>query len=193
MDNVEKEEEEADSSEISSNSSPVVPGSAGAETPTDKKQTKKPLDNVDSRIAPVKKGQFFEHDNRDAEEEAATEAPTDTAKQTKEPGVSSSSKPKRTKKPKAEVPKTAAQSGAEATKDAAAKWTHDLFEKQLESERNKETRKAKSAARPKAELPKKQAQLAGAGEKTNSKGKGLSLSEYLEGSPVANSDAVRDG
>ena len=78
---------------------------------------------IDSRIKPIKKGQFYEHDNRDGDEDANNpDGPkSDIKKSSNDKG-----KPKRRAKPG----KVDAYDGKSGDKEASDKWTHDLFEKQ---------------------------------------------------------------
>ena len=85
---------------------------------------------IDSRLVPVKKGDFFEHDNRDNENTDKAEETIATAAQNLK------IKPISNKESAKAAPNAAAAAAAgEKGRDTQEKWTHDLFDKQQEEKK----------------------------------------------------------
>ena len=101
---------------------------------------------IDSRLVPVKKGDFFEHDNRDNENTDKAEETIATAAQNLK------IKPISNKESAKAAPNAAAAAAAgEKGRDTQEKWTHDLFDKQQE-EKKEQLRKNRQRA-PKEPRP----------------------------------------
>lgn len=204
-----KEEEVAvdgvdvDSPEEGSDNEEAIESSADdTKDPDEEVETKreKSAKSNDTRLNPVKKGEFFEHDNRDDTDSTST---PEKQSEPKQPGK---------KKPAKKAPKEKGADNEVAAGDGnkGDKWTHDLFEKGLDDKLAKKPQQSdqqakkkpqnrrvpaktvpstpESSKKPKdtAKKPEKptKAPNKDTGDKktdsTGNKSKGLSLSEYLE-------------